>query len=227
MQHQYFTSWAAFQFFPQQGECLKKKQPLLAKVSIKLHSPLFQKTYASQKIHIIEQLSSCSKPVLQLMFLFSSSIKQAITYLHSNSILNTFSMFFQWMDCAFTCSKEKRHFGWMHLSGPRARHLIGSGGVQMHLVQSTDAHVRVGFSCGADSFQFFNLQELTCFGSSITAAFGYLLSSLIGTGSPVCRSVAIVKIILTLISLRDPSPTLQQEVSSEQHTAPLCSVTYL
>lgn len=47
-------------------------------------------------------------------------------------------------------------------------------------------------------------------------------------GSAVCRSVAIVKMLLIPISLSDPSPAFQQEISSsEQHTTPLCSITYL
>lgn len=57
------------------------------------------------------------------------------------------------MDCAFTFSKEQQHFGWMHLSGPRARHVIGSGGVQLHLAQSTDAHV-IGLDSAVESIDF-------------------------------------------------------------------------
>lgn len=123
-------------------------------------------------------------------------------YLHSNSILNTSSMFFQWIDSYFSHSKEKQPLWQRHLSGLTALHSTRSGGVQIHLVQITDVHVRVGFSCGDIRLWFFSLQEVTQTEKKRKSKKIWIFNNSniwvpsLGIGSSVCRSVVFVKIIL-------------------------------
>lgn len=121
-------------------------------------------------------------------------------YLHSNSILNTSSMFFQWIDSAFTGSKEKQN---LQIDAPEwtlctAQHREWRG--------SDPFYANHRCSCEG-CIQLWRLQILVLQSTGVYTLWIFNNSSIwvpsLGIGFSVCRSAVTIKIHPTVISLSD------------------------